>query len=136
MSPEDPKIHLAREWLRKAQDDLAAADRAAQSPPLPDIAAYHCQQVAEKALKAYLTAQDQPFRRTHDLVALVGQCRGVDPGFASLVPACEILAPYAVDVRYPEGITVQSAEELAEAQRLARETLAFVLARLPPGFQA
>jgi len=66
-SQEDPRTHLARQWLEKAQHDLLAGERAAQPEPLPDVAVYHAQQAAEKALKAYLAGRDQPFRMTHDL---------------------------------------------------------------------
>jgi len=31
--------------------------------PFLDTAVYHCQQAAEKALKAYLTLKDAPFQR-------------------------------------------------------------------------
>ena len=44
----------ARRWLRHAERDVAAAERAIAVPPaLADIAAYHCQQAAEKLLKAW-----------------------------------------------------------------------------------
>jgi HEPN domain-containing protein len=32
------------------------------------------QQAAEKTLKAYLTWRDEPFEKTHSLVALVSKC--------------------------------------------------------------
>jgi HEPN domain len=38
--------------------------------PYLDTAVYHCQQAAEKALKAFLTARDIAFEKTHNLVAL------------------------------------------------------------------
>lgn len=43
------KHTLVQFWLRKAQRDLTAAQKLAQE--LPDIAIYHCQQAAEKALR-------------------------------------------------------------------------------------
>jgi HEPN domain-containing protein len=58
--------------LRGAEIDLAA------DPPLLDDPMFHCQQAAEKALKAYLTWHDRPFRRTHDLVELGNQCVEID----------------------------------------------------------
>lgn len=42
-------------WLKKSKNDLKAAKKLVQNPdPLYDMAVYHCQQTAEKALKAYL----------------------------------------------------------------------------------
>lgn len=42
---------LVQSWLKKAQRDLLAAQKLAKD--LPDIAIYHCQQGAEKALKDF-----------------------------------------------------------------------------------
>jgi HEPN domain-containing protein len=49
------KLELVRNWLIKAQHDLAAARKLALSPdPYLDVAVYHCQQAAEKAIKGFL----------------------------------------------------------------------------------
>ncbi|MBI4756344.1 MAG: HEPN domain-containing protein [Betaproteobacteria bacterium] len=49
-------------WLGKARRDLDSARRlVAGVPPYRDTAAYHCQQAAEKAIKACLTASETPF---------------------------------------------------------------------------
>ena len=51
----DAKSQLTRNWLIKAQHDLASARVLATSnPPLLDTAIYHCQQAAEKSLKGFL----------------------------------------------------------------------------------
>lgn len=48
---DDPKIELVQSWLTKARNDLGSARRLASDPdPYLDIAIYHCQQAAEKAL--------------------------------------------------------------------------------------
>jgi len=39
-------------------------------PPDVEDALFHCQQAAEKALKAVLIWHDRPFKKTHDLAAL------------------------------------------------------------------
>jgi HEPN domain-containing protein len=57
-----------RAWLARARDDIRGADiDLAAAPPLLGDAAFHCQQAVEKALKAFLTWHDRPFRKTHDL---------------------------------------------------------------------
>ena len=57
-----------RAWLARARDDLRGAEiDLAASPPLLGDAAFHWQQAVEKALKAFLTWHDRPFRKTHDL---------------------------------------------------------------------
>jgi HEPN domain-containing protein len=45
----------ARRWIKKANEDRRSAVLIlADDPPLLDPAAYHCQQAAEKLLKALL----------------------------------------------------------------------------------
>jgi HEPN domain-containing protein len=39
----------------------------ASDPPLPEIAAFHCQQAVEKLLKGFLVLGGINFRRTHEL---------------------------------------------------------------------
>jgi HEPN domain-containing protein len=62
MPPEDPGAALARQWLAKAGRDVRMAELAIEPALLlPDIAATHCQQAAEKALKGYLAWENQPY---------------------------------------------------------------------------
>ncbi len=120
-------------WLSKALQDLQAAEWLLARPePLSDAAGFHCQQVAEKALKAYLTWRDEPFEKTHSLVALVGKCLSFDPAFSELRTAAVTLTPYAVAVRYPGDLPELTREEAEEALALARQVWHFVLDRLPP----
>jgi HEPN domain-containing protein/predicted nucleotidyltransferase len=81
---EQRKLRLTRAWLARASGDFRAADRMAQAPMEPSAVAFHCQQAAEKALKAYLLWHDQPFRKTHKLQKLIDQCAEIAPEFASL----------------------------------------------------
>lgn len=59
------------------------------------MTAYHGQQAAEKALKAFLTLRGTPFRLTHDLVELLAQCQALDAGVVRLTAAAQTLSPYA-----------------------------------------
>jgi HEPN domain-containing protein len=54
MSTDNPQS-----WLDIAEDDLASAQKLA-APPSPHwkTAVYHCQQAAEKAIKALLVQHD------------------------------------------------------------------------------
>lgn len=82
---DEPKLREVRQWIAKAGRDLRSAKRLfSDTPPLLDTAAYHCQQAAEKALKAFLAMHDIPFQKTHLLAPLVLQCMQPDPGFRSL----------------------------------------------------
>lgn len=79
MNEDEAKRDLMRRWLVKACHDLAAAGKLAGGPDVYlDVAIYHCQQAAEKALKALLVFHDQRFQKTHDLRVLVELARPFD----------------------------------------------------------
>jgi HEPN domain-containing protein len=64
----------ARRWVARADLDAAAAARLLTgSRPLPAVAAFHCQQAAEKLLKAALVYGRVRPRKTHDLAALADE---------------------------------------------------------------
>ena len=51
----DAPVPAAKVWMIKAWRDLETARRVATGePPFLDVAVYHCQQAAEKAVKAFL----------------------------------------------------------------------------------
>jgi len=69
-----------RSWLRKVETDLRSADAdLAADPPIPEDVLFHSQQAVEKAIKAYLTLHQIPFRKTHDLRLLVKSCAACRP---------------------------------------------------------
>ena len=78
---------LTREWVRKAEEDLALAALARPSSyPIHDGACFHCQQGAEKYLKALAQELGLRVRRTHDLLKLLGD---VQPHHQLCVPYVE-----------------------------------------------
>lgn len=128
---EDVKLSLTHEWLAKAEEDLLAAERMNQPPPLLDVALFHCQQATEKAFKAFLTWHDRPFRKTHELSELLLQCQEIDQQFADLLGSAKVLTQYATQTRYPGTSRPPALIEAETALRFAREAVAFVVARLP-----
>ncbi|TVR71867.1 MAG: HEPN domain-containing protein [Sphaerobacteraceae bacterium] len=131
MSIDENKIRFTREWLVAANNDLLAVSRLLQDPPLTALAAFHCQQAVEKALKGYLMWHDTPFRKTHNLLELVEQCSTHDGSFIELKEIAESLTPYATEARYPDTELDMSREALADSQRMVTSALAFVRGRLP-----
>jgi HEPN domain-containing protein len=89
-------------WTERSVDeDLRQVVNNLQGPlPSPAGAAYHCQQAAEKLVKAALVKPGLAFPKTHDIAALVGllpaQHRLKDK-FRSF----EKLTPFGVAYRYP-----------------------------------
>jgi HEPN domain-containing protein len=129
---KSPKIKEVQAWLAKAFHDLSSADWLLSSPDnLYNAVGFHCQQTAEKALKAYLVWQDEPFEKTHSLVALAGKCLRFDETFEELRQAATTLTPYAVTFRYPGDLPELTKEEADSALVYARQVLEFVYQRLP-----
>jgi HEPN domain-containing protein len=78
---DEAKRHEIRQWLIKAEHDLRSARRLlGDTPPLLDTAAYHCQQTAEKALKALLTLHDIPLPKHTCFCRLLNGVRKQIPG--------------------------------------------------------
>lgn len=92
-----------REWIKKAesvhQAGLVLARRRKIS--FPDQACFHCQQSAEKYLKARLEEANIRSPKTHDLDKLLSLLLPVEPVWAALLPALLRLAEFAVEFRYP-----------------------------------
>jgi HEPN domain-containing protein len=78
---------VARAWLLKADSDLANAELCLAAGKALDTACFHCQQAAEKALKAYLIAKNVEFPFVHDLKRLLGYCCKIDAAFDALSSA-------------------------------------------------
>jgi len=132
---DDATRELVRDWLTRAAHDLDAARALADvGERLLDTAIYHCQQAAEKAIKAWLQSRDEPFPKTHDLEDLVSQAAKLDPAFGQQVKAAAFLTPYVSAFRYPGGSfePMPSREEFDEALTHARSIFDFVLNLLPP----
>ena len=123
-------------WLSKARRDVDSAERLiAGTPPYRDTATYHCQQSAEKALKAYLTASAIPFPKSHDLTVLVTLAAQSLPELALLSEAAIVLTPYATLFRYPDAVMEPSDDDVAEALQLAHSVVQTVERLLDPHSQ-
>jgi HEPN domain-containing protein len=132
MSPEGERAAEVREWLAKAALDLRAAriDLAAE-PPLLEDALFHCQQVVEKSLKAFLTWHDTPFRKTHSIEEIGRACSAIDATLDGLVDEAAPLTEYAWAFRYPGAPMVPDVLEARAALEVAERVVARVLAGLP-----
>ena len=128
---EDARRADVRAWLAKAETDLRAAtiDLAAD-PPLLDDALFHWQQAVEKAFKALLAWHDEPFRKTHSLEELGRQIVRLHVGLTDLVNRASLLTEYTWKFRYPGDVEAPSEFEAREAETLAREVHAAVLAAI------
>ncbi len=123
-------------WLVKSQHDLGSAHKLlAGKKPYLDTGVYHCQQAAEKALKAFLTYHDIAFGKTHDLTELVAQATQAETSFSEWQNVASDLTPYAVWFRYPADIMEPPKSEAMHAFRQATSLVNFILRLLPDEVQ-
>ncbi len=93
---------LTGQWVRKAEGDwIIARDAARSRQPVKDAICFHCQQSAEKYLKALLQELGHPVGRTHDLEALYIDLLPHHAGLRGLRRGLSFLTDYAVEPRYP-----------------------------------
>jgi HEPN domain-containing protein len=132
MAADAARAADTRGWLRRAAADLRGADvDLAADPPLIGDAVFHCQQAAEKALKAFLAWHDVPFRKTHDLAEVGQQCIALDRSLEPLCRSAEGLTTFAWIFRYPGEPEEPPVEDAVGVLALARDVYNAVLSRLP-----
>jgi HEPN domain-containing protein len=98
--------------------------------PPPEGIGFHAQQCVEKALKGFLTVQQIPFERRHDLSYLLDLCIPLDPAFEQFRAAADGLTPYAVEFRYPDVLTDLPLGPALDGVYIARRLYTFVLDRV------
>jgi HEPN domain-containing protein len=110
---------LALEFLRKAEHDLGSARLLLTAEGFFDSVCFHCQQLAEKSIKAVLTKRSIRFRKIHDLDVLLELLN--DPDFKDIRQYATILNTYAVDTRYPGEYADPERQEAEDALRIATD---------------
>lgn len=122
---------LVSDWLDKAEADFKTAEYLMTSPSrLHEIICFHAQQACEKTLKAYLTALQIPFGKTHRLKELIQSIEKYDSALAASLADVDVLSLYSVAYRYPGDYPVISDEMLNRAMSLMRKTKSQILAAL------
>jgi HEPN domain-containing protein len=88
--------------VRKAEADWRVArSLARKKPPLHDAVCFHCQQSAEKYLKALLEELRIAVAKTHELEKLLTAVQPHHPELRSLKRGLVFLTRFAVDIRHP-----------------------------------
>ena len=92
-------------WMRLARDDMATVELLmTEHKKRVEIILYHCQQTAEKALKAYLVFNSTLVGNTHDLMLLLQTCARLNQKFHSprMLNHCAYLNRITPDVKYAD----------------------------------
>jgi len=117
MNPEDP-----RDWLIKADRDLTLIqDMLPNAASYPDLICYHCQQAAEKYLKALLVYHGQSVKKTHDLEELLDLLFPFEKSIdATVYNKALSIKNYTVHIRYPYPSANPSEADVLEAVATAK----------------
>jgi HEPN domain-containing protein/predicted nucleotidyltransferase len=96
------------DWLARAHEDLRVIDNilAAGEQAGWTGVCFHGQQLAEKYLKVLFIRRRMRPPRTHDLAILVRELRDLEYDLPEFAAECNLLKPYAIDVRYPEDVPI------------------------------
>ena len=129
MAPVSILDHKA--WLNKASEDIKIVKILLQHEDLLAGAAYHAQQAAEKALKAFLIHHTRSIKKTHDLTILIEECVKADCSFIQLLTFTDMLNGYCTYARYPDDWFKIDTEEAHQANTAALAIIKFVKQRLP-----
>lgn len=131
MNRDETVKDLVNKWLKKAEDDLRTAERELSfEEPITQTVCFHCQQAAEKYLKAFLVRHQIYFTRTHKITELLRLCATIDSSFADHLQDADNLTDYAVEIRYPDVWLEPTVEEAKQAFETAKEVKQFVLEKL------
>ncbi len=131
MKPPDFAIRAkVREWITYAEEDLAFARHGlTMTEPAYRSIAFHAQQCAEKALKAYLVCHGIDFPFTHNISRLL-ELADESTGWLEDLAEAEELTPFATTARYPGETLSVSGEEAIDAVNIAEKTLTEITERL------
>ncbi|MDP8240561.1 MAG: HEPN domain-containing protein [Candidatus Hatepunaea meridiana] len=120
-------------WFDRADEDLMTVNTLLTHEKRATSAiCFHSQQLAEKALKAYLIAHGKHIERTHDLTRLVDLCAELDPEFTSLEEIGDKISFYAVEIRYPDNWIPIPLNKAKDAFSKAKRIYDFVKIKLDP----
>lgn len=119
-----------KEWIEIASQDLASAKYLVNMKPVPlEIICYHCQQCAEKYMKAYLVFKNKEVIKTHDLTALYKELIGIDKTFEEIKDECIDLTDFSVTTRYPYKLELD-VTDMNKAITDAEKIQKFIASRL------
>lgn len=121
------------QWVEMAQTDLRVARHLFDTCyPMPyEVICYHCQQSAEKAIKALIISKGAPggMPKLHDLSFLLNQIKKLVDVEDRIYDYADALTPYGISVRYPNELFLEK-RHAEKAIQMADEILAWVKDKL------
>ena len=118
----------ASEWLAFAQTDFGVAEHLYNTyyPRPLEIICYHCQQCAEKSVKAIIALHGNHggLPKRHDLLLLLNQIKNMVHIEEKYYDYADTLTPYGISVRYPNELFLEE-RHAEQALAMAKEFLFF-----------
>lgn len=118
-----------KQWLDMADTDLGVAKHLMENyyPKPLEIICYHCQQAAEKAIKAIVVSKGTQggMPKLHDLSFLLNQVKNFVEIEEKYFDYADALTPYGVAVRYPNELFLEE-HHARNAIRYADEIVQWV----------
>jgi len=113
-------------FLRKAAQDEALLDAVIDSDKVSDeVIGFHCQQAAEKMLKALLSDLGAAFHKTHELGALMDTLSRSGAPLPGEFENLDVLTPFGAVYRYDDYDGTESLNR-TETRALLRSLRAWV----------
>lgn len=112
---------LAREWFDSAISDYNYAEIGLKENQIFPQIAFLSQQVVEKFLKGFLILYGIEPPRIHELPKLLDECIKKEPILEDIRDACELLAGFYIETRYPPDIPEYTQNDILEAFQKAKE---------------
>ena len=127
----EDKTSLVNLWTQKAEEDLSAAEFLINSDfSHTAIICFHCQQAAEKFIKAWLVSLNFEFVNSHDLDYLLGLIEHRNDFETKLYLLIDKLENFAVEIRYPNQKFEPTFEETKNALAAAKDIKSIILAKI------
>lgn len=118
--------------MEKAEGDMAAVEALADKGSIYfNTVTFHCQQAAEKYLKAFLVWHEIDFPKTHDLAQILALVETTDAALADGLRDVIVLTPYGVELRYPGDRPDATLAQVCRVIELAKKVRDAVLSALP-----
>ncbi|MBI4404032.1 MAG: HEPN domain-containing protein [Deltaproteobacteria bacterium] len=134
----DSHASEALAWLEKARADLISAKVLLKTKDPSQLyqVLFHCQQAAEKSLKAFLVWHAVSFRWTHDIAEIGDQCALIEKSFEPLIGQVKYLSDYAWVYRYPGEDPLPTVKEAKAGLRDAKRVFSVAKKSLPKEMHA
>ncbi|MBE6935317.1 MAG: HEPN domain-containing protein [Ruminococcaceae bacterium] len=112
------------DWYDKARHDLDGARVLVEHGGIYDLAAFHCQQAIEKALKGWLLQHTGRLHDGHSLVFLSREAKRRGAKIDRYMRDCAFVNQFYIETRYPADIPTEvSREDAAECCQIAEDVM-------------